>query len=97
MTRKWIDVTDLSGGKYSINNKIRFKTPILNLDSCDYSDTYIVVKEKATLEGTDDANKGNKKLTFKSNVPFRSSVSKINNTFIADAEDIDFVMLMYNL
>lgn len=37
----------------------------------------------------------NKKLTFKNNVPSRSCTSKINNTFIENAEDI--VMSMYNL
>ena len=39
----------------------------------------------------------NKKLTFKNNAPFRSCISKINNTFIDNAGDLDIVMLMYNL
>ena len=29
VTRKWIEKNDLSGGQYSINKKIRFKTPML--------------------------------------------------------------------
>ena len=40
--------------------------------------------------------KERKKLTFKNNAPFRSCISKINNTFIENAEDIDTVMPMYN-
>ena len=32
VTRKWIDVNDLSGGQYSINKNIRFKTPMLRSD-----------------------------------------------------------------
>ena len=44
--RKWIEVNDLSGGQYSVNTNIRFKTPMLRPDLCDYSDAYIVVKEE---------------------------------------------------
>ena len=70
MTRKWIEVNDLSGGQYSVNKNIRFKTSILRSDLRDYSDAYIVVKGRITVEGLDDANKRNKMLTFKNNVPF---------------------------
>ena len=38
-----------------------------------------------------------KKLAFKNNAPFISCSSKINNTLIDNAEDLDIVMLMYNL
>ena len=36
-------------------------------------------------------------LAFENNVPFRSCISKINNTFIDNAEDLDIAMSMYNL
>ena len=39
----------------------------------------------------------NKKLTFKNNTPFKSYISKINNTFIDNAEDLDIVMPFCNL
>ena len=39
----------------------------------------------------------NKKLTFKNNALFRSCISKINNTFVDNAENLDIVMPMYNL
>ena len=39
----------------------------------------------------------NKKLIFKNNVLFRSSTSRINNTFIDNAEEIDIVMSMINI
>ena len=48
---------------------------MLRQDLCDYSDVYIVVKETTTVENTNDANKRNKKLTFKNIAPFRSWVS----------------------
>ena len=38
-----------------------------------------------------------KKLIFKNNAPFRSYITKVNNTFIDNAEDLDIVMSMYNL
>ena len=58
---------------------------------------HIVVKEKVSVAGTNAANKVNKKLTFKNNTLFRPCISKINNTFVDNAEDLDIVMSMYNL
>ena len=63
----------------------------------DYSDAYIVVKGRISVWGTNDANKRNKKLTFKNNASFRLCILKISNTFISNAEDFDIVMRMYNL
>ena len=39
----------------------------------------------------------NKKLIFKNNAPFRPHISKINNTFIDNAEDLDIVVSMDSL
>ena len=44
LTKKWIQVNDLSGGQYSVNKNLRFKTSMLGTVLCDYSDAYIVVK-----------------------------------------------------
>ena len=49
-TNKWIEVKDLSNGQYSVNKNIRFKTSMVRLDLCDYSDEYIVVKGSITVE-----------------------------------------------
>ena len=38
-----------------------------------------------------------KNLSFENNAPFRSCVSKINNTFIDNVEDLDIIMPMYNM
>ena len=43
VTRKWIEVNYLSGDQYSVNKNVRFKTSIVILDLCDYSNAYIVV------------------------------------------------------
>ena len=74
---------------------MRFKTSILWSVLRDYSDPFVAVK--GTVEGDNDAKTRNKKLIFKNNTPFRSCISKINNTFIDNAEDLDIVMPMYNL
>ena len=58
----------------------------------DYSDAYIVVKRRKTIEGDNNAKARNKKLTFKNNAPFTSYMSKINNTLIDNAEELDIVM-----
>ena len=39
----------------------------------------------------------NKKVIFKNCAPFTNCISKINNTQIDNAKDIDIVMSMYNL
>ena len=38
-----------------------------------------------------------KKVAFKNNAPFINCISKINGVKIDNAEDLDVVMLMYNL
>ena len=46
VTKKWIEVYDQSEGNYNVNKEIRIKTSMLRSDLCDFSDAYIVVKEK---------------------------------------------------
>ena len=60
-------------------------------------DAYIIVKRRVNFPGTNATNKRNEKLTFKNNARFRLCISKINHTFIDNAEDFDIVMLMHNL
>ena len=70
---------------------------MLRSNLCDYSDAYIVVKGIITVTGTNPNNRRNKKLIFKNNAPFRSCITKINNTFVENAEKLRIVMPMYNL
>ena len=99
ITKNWIEVYDQSGtaeNRYKPSKQIRFKTSMLRSDLCDYSDAYIVVKGDITvLRGNNDAYE--KKLAFKNNAPFISCISKIYNTLIDNAEDLDVLMPMYNL
>ena len=76
---------------------------MLKSDLCDYADAYIFVKGTITITGEgDDAaarnlNERNKEVTFKNCAPFTKCISRINNTDIDNAHDIDIVMPMYNL
>ena len=100
-TRNWVEITDESRGTYT-SNDIRFKTTMLRSNLCDYADAYILVKSTITITGArnDDATKQaderGKGVTFKNCAPFTKCVSRINNTDIDNAQDIDIVMLMYN-
>ena len=97
MTKKWIKINDLSSGQYSVNKHIRFKISMLRSNFFDYSNSYIVVKRIITVTGTKPNNRRNKNLIFINNVPFSTGITKINNTFVDNAKDLDIVMLMYNL
>ena len=96
ITIKWIEFYDQSRGTYNTNKQIRFKTSMLSSDLCDYSDAYIVIKGKITVTNPNN-DVYDKKLALKNNAPFLSCISKINNTLIDNAEDLDIVMPMYNL
>ena len=96
-TKKWIEVYDQLKENYSVEKEIWIKTSILRSDLCDFSDAYIVGKGDITLEGNSSANKRNKNLEFKSNAPFINCIPKINGVQVDNAEDLDVVMLMYNL
>ena len=87
LTKKWIDVYDQSGtadNRYKSSKQIRFKTTMLRINFCDYSDAYIVVTRRniATVPENDAYDK---KLALKKSAPL-----------IDNAEDFDFVIPMYN-
>ena len=97
-TKKWIEVHDRFGGAYSTNKQIRFKTPMLRSDLCDYNDAYIVLKGIIIVTGEErDRDESNRQVISKHNAPFISCVSKINGALIENVEDLDNVMPMYNL
>ena len=59
MTKKLIEVNDLSNSKYSVNKNIKFKTPMLKSNLCDYSDAYTVMKRTVDVLATSE-NKNDK-------------------------------------
>ena len=90
-TRKYNEIFDQSGETYNVNKGIRFKTPQLRLDLCDWKDAYIVVTGKITVTNRNN-NAYDKKLSLKNSAPFFSCITRINEQLIEDAQDLDIVM-----
>ena len=62
ITKIWIEVHDQSGNaedRYKPSKQIRFKTSVLRLDLCDFSDACIVVKGTITVARTDNRSRKN--------------------------------------
>ena len=97
VTSKSIEGNCLLNGQYSVNENTRLETAMLRSDFSDYSDSCIVVRGTITSAGTNSDNRRSEKLAFNNNAPFCSCISKINNTFMENAEDCNIVMLMNNL
>ena len=102
-TKNWVETNDDSRGGYTTRSDIKFKTTMLKPSLCDYADAYILLKGTITITGAGDdaaagrADERNKGVIFHNCVPFTKFISKINNTEIDNAQDIDIVMPMYNL
>ena len=101
-TRNWVEINDESRGNYT-NSDIRFKTTLLRSNLCDSADSNRLVKGTITITGAGDdaaarqADERNKSVTFKNCAPFTKCISRIYNTDIDNAHDIDILMPMYNL
>ena len=102
-TKTWVEINDESRGTYNVNSQIKFKTTMLKSSLCDYSDAYILVKERITITGAGadvaarQADERDKSVAFKNCAPFTNCISEINNTQVDNAKDIDIIMPMYNL
>ena len=95
-------MNDESRGTYT-GEEIKFKTTMLRSNLCDYADAYILVKGTITITGDGDddeenqADERNKGIILKNCAPFTKCISRINNTDIDNARDMDIVIPMYNL
>ena len=99
ITREYVRVNSLSN-TYNKNKSIRFKTPMLRSNLCDYSDPYILVKGTITVTAPGANNirdKRNRPLILKNNALFVSCIRRTNGESIEDSDDLDIVMSMYNL
>ena len=57
LTKKLVEVNNLSVGQYPFNKNVGLKTSMLRSDLCNYSDVYIVVKGTISVTGINDANR----------------------------------------
>ena len=102
INKNWIEVYDHSGSgsvevRYKPSKQLRFKISLLRSDLCDFSNACIVVQATLVIEEGNNVDLKNRSLTLKNNAPSISCISKINIVLIDNAEDLDVVMLIYNL
>ena len=83
VTREYVRVNSLLD-TYNENKSIRFKTPMLRSNLCDYSDAYILVNGTITVTAPGANNgvnnirdKKNRSLTLKNNAPFVSCLQEL--------------------
>ena len=62
-TREYVRVNSLSD-TYNENKSIRFKTPMLRSDLCDYADAYILVNGTITVTSQGNVIRDKKKWTI---------------------------------
>ena len=96
----WVEVNDESRGTYNVNSQMNFKTSMLRPNLCDYSDAYILVSSTIAVPNTAAAGtaaNNRKNIIIKNCSPFTNCISKINNTQIDNAKDINIVIPMYTL
>ena len=55
VTRQYVKINSLSN-TYNENKSIRFKTPMLKSDLCDYSHAYVLVSSTITVTANSGAN-----------------------------------------
>ena len=96
VTREYVRVNSLLD-TYNENKSIRFKTPMLRSNLCDYSEAYILIKGTITGAGNNSRDRQNRPVILKNNALFVSCITRINGELIEDADDLDIVMPMYNL
>ena len=92
VTRKWNIVNDQSNANYDVGNEIIYNTEVLKSNLCDYNDAYILVRMDIIVTVAPATQ-----VAFKNCAPFTKCITKIDETTIDDAEDLDLVMPMYNL
>ena len=68
VTREYVRVNSLFN-TYDENKSIRFKTPMLRSDLCNYADAYILVSGAITVAGNHPRDRQNKPVILKGNAP----------------------------
>ena len=66
VTREYVRVNSLSN-TYNENKSIRFKTPMLRSDLCDYADAYILVNGEIEVNGNNPRDRQNRPVILKNN------------------------------
>ena len=100
-TKKWCIINDENNTNYGVNkytgadnpDTIKYDTRVLKPNLCDYAEAYILVD--GTIRATNAVNAT--RLALKNCAPFTKCNLEINDEHVDTAENLDIVMLMYNL
>ena len=93
VTRKWNIDNDNLKVNYDAANELTYNTEVLKSSLCDYNAAYILVIGNIIISGNNLATQ----VAFKNCAPFTKFITKIDETAIDDAENLDLVMSMYKL
>ena len=101
-TKKWYVINDENNTNYGVDKKtgannpdtIKYDTRVLKPNLCDYAEAYILVD--GTIRAANNVN-NNTRLALKNCAPFTKCNLEINDEHVDTAENLDIVMLMYNL
>ena len=92
MTRKSNIVNNQSNTNYDVWHVIIYNAEVLKSNLFDYKDAQNLVRGDITIIGHQIDQ-----IAFKNYAPFTMCITKIDETTIDDAEDLDLVIPMYNL
>ena len=84
-TKKWYVIDSEYKGNYSHENPIKLLTNSLESSLCNYSDAYILVTGNSTATPYNAATQ----VIFKNCAPFEKCRTKINETFVDEADIIN--------
>ena len=102
-TKNWVEINDDARGMYNTNSQDKFKTSMLKSSLCNYSDAYILVSETIIVvgAGANDAARATDRNKIqgisKYCASFTDCITEINNIQVNNAQDLEVIMLMYNL
>ena len=77
VTRQYVKVNSLSN-TYNESKSIRFKTPMLRSDLCDYADAYVLFDGIITVAENAPRDRQDRPVILKNNTPFISCITRIN-------------------
>ena len=110
-TKHWFEINEKWHGLYNNGSQIKSKVSMLKSRLCDYSDAYVLVKGRISMEGNAEslerraaaqieaAEWADKKMRriLKNCAPVPNCMSKISYTQIDNAKHLDVVMPVYTI
>ena len=92
-TQKWYVIdSQITKGKHKQGLLIKFQTETIKLSLCDYFDVFILVTGNIIVTADNNTD-----VVFKNCATFSTCTTKINDTFVDEANHIYIAMPIYNL